>query len=204
VALERPTQNEGRAALLLVDFINHLQFPEGSKLLRPALAAARQTLSLKRRAQRAGVSVIYANDNYGDWQSDWQKIYARCSYKGVPGQQIARLLRPTRKDYFVLKPRHSAFYCTPLDPLLDWLKVRTLILTGLTADICVLFTANDAYIRRYNLYIPADCVASPDEERNRSALDYFRRVLKADVRLSRDLRFARRKVLRTSNRSKHP
>jgi nicotinamidase-related amidase len=51
----------------------------------------------------------------------------------------------------------------------------------------VLFTANDAYMRDFNLVIPSDCVASADKEANRYALELMKRVLKADIRPSAEL-----------------
>lgn len=87
----------------------------------------------------------------------------------------------------MLKPKHSGFYSTTLDLLLKHLGADTLILAGFTADICILFTANDAYMRDYRLVIPADCVASQDETENRRALSFMERVLKADIRESKEI-----------------
>ena len=66
-------------------------------------------------------------------------------------------------------------------------KVTTLIITGVAGNICVLFTANDAYMRDFHLYIPADCVASNDPDENDHALMQMRTVLKADTRPSTEL-----------------
>ncbi len=87
------------------------------------------------------------------------------------GREIVEILRPGEDDYFVLKPKHSAFFSTTLDVLLDYLRVETVILTGIAANICVLFTANDAYMRDFHVVVPRDCVASNTEEVNRHALE---------------------------------
>jgi nicotinamidase-related amidase len=84
----------------------------------------------------------------------------------------------------VLKPKHSGFYSTTLELLLEAVGAHTLILTGIAGNICVLFTANDAYMRGYRLVIPADCVASQTIRENKSALHLMQTVLKADVRPS--------------------
>jgi len=113
------------------------------------------------------------------------KLVAHVIDDDTRGKPIAEILRPDLEhDYFVLKPKHSGFYSTTLDILLQYLGARTLILTGLTADICVLFTANDAYMRDFHLLIPSDCVASLDPAENGHALEHMRRVLKADIRPS--------------------
>ncbi|HEX8069360.1 MAG TPA: isochorismatase family cysteine hydrolase [Pyrinomonadaceae bacterium] len=181
--------DKAEVALLLIDVINDLEFSSGPELLKHALPMAERVAELKRRAKAAGVPVIYVNDNFGRWQSDFQKLLQHCLDEGVCGQPVAELLRPEEDDYFVLKPKHSGFFSTTLDILLDYLQVKTLVLTGLTGDICVLFTASDAYMRDFNLYVPEDCIASSDPRENEHALEHMRRVLKADTRPSPELDF---------------
>jgi nicotinamidase-related amidase len=176
--------DDAAVALLLIDVINDLEFDGGEALLAHALPMATQIAALKRRATHAGIPAIYVNDNFGRWQSDFAKLLAHCLHDGVRGQRLAEQLQPEPDDYFVLKPKHSGFYATTLDLLLRYLHVTTIILTGLTGDICVLFTANDAYMRDVHLVVPADCVASQDPEENRHALRHMQRVLKADIRPS--------------------
>jgi nicotinamidase-related amidase len=168
-------------ALLLIDVINDLEFDGAEALLRHALPMARRIAALKRRARRAGIPAIYVNDNFGRWKSDFRQVVAHCLEDGVRGEEIARLLQPEDDDYFVLKPKHSAFYATTLHVLLRYLGARTLIFTGIAGNICVLFSANDAYIRDYGLIVPADCVASNNEHENTHALEQMRTVLKANI-----------------------
>jgi nicotinamidase-related amidase len=181
--------DKAEVALLLIDVINDLEFSSGADLLKYALPMAERLAELKRRAKQAGVPVIYVNDNFGRWQSDFKKLLDHCLEEDICGRPIAEQLRPDEEDYFVLKPKHSGFFSTTLDILLDYLQVKTVIITGLTADICVLFTANDAYMRDFNLVIPEDCVASSDPDENRHALEHMRRVLKADTRPSTEIDF---------------
>ena len=176
-------------ALLLIDVINDLEFPEGDQLLRNALPMARQTAALKRRAKAEGVPVIYVNDNFGRWRSDFSARVEHCLKDGVGGQPVVELLRPDEDDYFVLKPKHSGFFSTTLDILLEYLGAKAVVLARVAANICVLFTANDAYMRDLHLAVPSDCVASNTEEENRYALEQMRMVLKADTRPSSELSF---------------
>src|ERR1043165_1402479 len=168
-------------ALLLIDVINDLDFPEGEKLLRHALPMARRLAALKSRARQAGIPAIYANDNFGRWRSDFTAQVDHCMKNNSRGRPIVELLQPQQDDYFVLKPKHSGFFSTSLDILLSYLHTKTLILTGMAANICVLFTANDAYMRDLRLIVPSDCVASNSEEENRHALRQMQTILKADV-----------------------
>ena len=169
-------------ALLLIDVINDLEFEGGEKLLPHALPAARVIAQFKKRCGDAGIPAIYVNDNFGKWRSDFKKLVSHCLDDNTRGREIVELLKPSPDDYFVLKPKHSGFYSTTLDLLLKHLGAEILILAGFTADICILFTANDAYMRDYRLVIPADCVASQDESENQRALKFMERVLKADIR----------------------
>jgi nicotinamidase-related amidase len=181
--------DKAAVALLLIDVINDLDFPEADQLLRHALPMARRLLALKRRSKEAGVPVIYVNDNFGRWKSDFHVQVEHCLRDGVPGRPVVELLRPDEDDYFVLKPKHSGFFSTTLDILLAYLGAQTVVLTGIAANICVLFTANDAYMRDFYLAVPADCVASNTEEENRNALEQMAKVLKADTRPSEELGF---------------
>jgi nicotinamidase-related amidase len=175
------------AALILIDVINDMEFDEGEALFRNALPAAKALSELKRRARQAGVPVIYVNDNFGKWRSDFRAVVRHCCRSGARGRPLVELLAPQEEDYFVLKPKHSGFYSTSLDVLLDYLGVRTVILTGFAGNICVLFTANDAYMRDFYLAVPSDCCASNSAQENRQALEQMRKVLKADITPSTEL-----------------
>lgn len=172
------------AVLLLVDFINPLDFPGANKLATPALAAARATQRLKQRLARDGVPTLYANDNYGLWRSEFRDLLAHC--QALPGASgdIARRLAPGPDDLVLLKPRHSAFFATPLDLVLTQMHAHTLVVAGLAADICVQLTAMDASLRGFKLWVPSDCTAAESEPAKKASLAYMARVLKADVRRS--------------------
>lgn len=195
--------DKAAVALLLIDVINDLEFPEGEQLLPTARRMAENIAALKKRAKQADIPVIYANDNFGRWRSDFSAQVEHCLRDGVCGHPVAELLRPEDDDYFVLKPKHSGFYSTTLDLLLDYLRATTLIITGLAGNNCVLFTANDAYLRDFHLIVPADCVASNTEEVNRAALEQMRTVLKADIRSSGELDLHEIKAQADQGRTPH-
>ena len=177
------------SALLLIDVINDLDF-EGSKaLVVQAEPMAARLGALKHRATAAGVPCIYINDNFGQWRSDFRQTVAHCTSRSSPGRRVSQRLRPTKRDYFVLKPKHSGFFDTTLDTLLEALRIRRVILTGIAGNICVLFTANDAYMREFKLFAPADCIVSNTPAENDYALEQIASVLKGDLTDSTRLRF---------------
>lgn len=185
--------DKSRVALLIIDMIGDFDFEGGEEMLENALPAAENIVKLKERATRAGVAVVYVNDNFGKWQSDFRKLIDHCQSENSRGRRIARMLEPQSDDYFVLKPKHSGFYSTTLDVLLEYLRVETLILTGIATDICILFTANDAYMRDFELLVPRDCVATHDREENEHALGYLEKNLKVDTRPAAEIDFDRLK-----------
>jgi nicotinamidase-related amidase len=178
-------------ALLLVDVINDFDFTEAEQLLRFARPMAERIALLKERAAAAGVPVIYANDNFGRWRSDFNSQIEHCLRQRPEVREIIELLHPGELDYFVLKPKHSGFFSTTLDTLLRYLGAHTLIIAGVATNICVLFTANDAYMRDYQLIVPNDCVAANTQEDNDNALEQIRVVLKATVCPSESIDFER-------------
>src|SRR6187551_1271905 len=168
-------------ALLLIDVINDLAFDGSAALVAQAEPMSARLASLKRRASAAGIPNIYINDNFGQWRSDFRKTVAHCTSRRSPGRRVSLRLRPTSRDYFVLKPKHSGFFDTTLDTLLETLRIRRVIVTGIAGNICVLFTANDAYMRGLRIYAPADCIVSNTAEDNDAALRQIEIVLKGDV-----------------------
>ena len=185
--------------LLLIDVINDLEFPEGEHMFEDAVAMAHQIAALKKRAREEKIPIVYVNDNFGRWQSDFRTVVEHVVQDDVRGQPLAELLAPDENDYFVLKPKHSAFFSTTLDVLLDYLQANTLILTGLSGNICVLFSANEAYMRDFNLIVPRDCIASNTRQENEHALEQMKKVLKADTRAANQLDF--QDILRVARES---
>lgn len=174
-------ENRHDAALLLIDVINDFAFDAADSLIEQMAPAASAISELRDRARALSIPVVYVNDNFGLWRSEKSEIVGHCREKAGERWRTVEALLPGAEDYFIVKPRHSGFFASNLPVLLPDLRARRLILTGVAADICVLFTANDAYMRDYRLWVPSNCVASIDADRTRRALDYMEKILKADV-----------------------
>ena len=170
--------------LLLVDFINPLDFPGGEELAPAAVEAARACADLKKRLAREGTIAIYANDNYGVWHSDFHTLVSACLGMEGPAGEIARLLYPQAEDLTILKPRHSAFFASPLELLLKEMQTRELVICGLATDMCVQLTASEAFLREYQVWVPADCTAAESTQAKEASLEYMGTVLKCDTRPS--------------------
>jgi nicotinamidase-related amidase len=190
-----PDKND--TALLLIDVINDLDFPEAEEMVGAAERMARNLLRLKERARRAAVPVIYVNDNFGKWKSDFRATITHCLRENSRGRKLVEILRPEEEDYFVLKPKHSGFFSTTLETLLRYLGSKRLILTGIAGNFCVLFTANDAYMRDFELVVPRDCTVSNTSRENAAALELMRNFLKATTPSGKEVKFARRRRKRS-------
>ena len=167
--------------LLLVDFLNFMNFDLARALAPHALRAAKRARALKQRLARAKVPAIYANDNFGLWESDIHAIVDSCIERGGASRALAELIAPEPGDRSVLKPRHSAFFGTPLEFLLKDLGTKRVVITGLTTDSCIMFTAHDAYVRGFRIWVPSDCVGAAKPEFTRNSLAHMKRVLKAST-----------------------
>lgn len=176
-------------AILLIDVINDLDFPEAPQMLPSIKPLANSISDLLVRARTARIPIVYVNDNFGRWRSDFRAQVEYCMREESLGRELVEQLQPHDEDYFVLKPKHSGFYSTTLDTLLKLFGADTLVLCGIAANICVLFTANDAYMRDYHIIVPQDCIASNSKEITQHAIAQMRDVLKADTRASTQLRF---------------
>jgi nicotinamidase-related amidase len=171
----------GDTALLIIDMINALDFEDAAPMLKAADAAVAPILKLREAADAAGVPVIYVNDNDDEWHSERSRLVEKVTESDAPGRDLTRRIRPRENDYFIIKPQFSGFYSTNLPVLLPRLGVSRLVLTGVAADICVLFTAADAHMRQYDLWVPEDAVASSDPQRTQWALEIMRNSMDADT-----------------------
>jgi nicotinamidase-related amidase len=174
--------------LIVLDMISCWEFPDAAPLAEQALRMAPAIARLKQRCVAADVPVIYANDNSGQWRSDFKFVVNASLESAGPGSEITRLLEPKPNDYAVLKPKHSAFFATPLEILLDHLRTERLIIAGVSGDQYVLNTAVDGRMRDFDITVPSDCIASMTPARNRRAIDHLRDVLGVNTPLARTLR----------------
>ena len=189
-------RHKSEVALILVDVINHFEFPDGAQLLRNALPIAPRLARLKKRANEVGVPVVYVNDNFGQWRSDASKLVKHCLRPGAPSRSFVEAIKPSEEDYFVLKPMHSAFYQTPLETLLRYLGTTSLVLCGLATNSCIICTAHDANMRDLKLSVASDCCAARSRREHEEALSQIKGIADAKVLKSTAIRFPHAKKTR--------
>jgi nicotinamidase-related amidase len=176
-----PGTSMEHSALLIIDMISDFGFPDGDVLAAEADKVVDNMVRVRRLFRGRRRPVIYVNDNYRHWNKGFRDLVDWAARIGSRGSALVNLLRPATDDFYILKPRHSAFYETALPSLLDDLGVHALTIVGVAGDACVLSSALDAHIRKFDLWVPADASASLSHERNVRAMRFLGESLGCDI-----------------------
>ena len=168
-----------KTVLLIIDMINKMDFVGNENLLKHTKLIIEPLLNLKRHAKEQGIPIVYVNDNYGMWTEDKTALIKEAK-KGI-AKEIIEEIEPSEGDIFLIKPKHSGFYGTQLQTLLNDIGAKNLILTGIAGDFCVTFTAFDAYMLEYKLWVPSNCIASETIESNNNALYLLKNSMNACI-----------------------
>ncbi|WP_208587110.1 isochorismatase family cysteine hydrolase [Gracilibacillus suaedae] len=169
-----------KTAVLIIDLINDFTFHEGELLLNNTRKILPNIKRLKQYAKERHYPIIYINDHYGTWETDFKQIAHACL--SSQNEDIIEEGMPDKEDYFIMKPQMSGFFRTPLRSLLEQLEIGHLMIAGVAGNICVLFTANDAHMRGYTLHAPENCVASNTERHNQEAIKLMAEVFNAETK----------------------
>jgi len=173
-------------ALLIIDMINDFVHPRG-KLFIPQSRDILPNLSkVVDHFRKSNEEVIFICDSHieGDKETE---IWGNHALEGEWGSQIVEELKPNPRDRIILKRRYSAFLYTDLDLYLRERGINTLYLSGVATNVCVLYTAADAFMRGYEVKVIEDCVASFSKEDHEFAIKQMREILKAEIVRSEEI-----------------
>jgi nicotinamidase-related amidase len=168
-----------RTAVIVIDMINGYDFPDAERVVPSAEQAVPRIERLIAQAPGNDMPVIYVNDNFGHWRSNRDELVEEALQGERP--QLVEPIKPDDDSLFVVKARHSIFYQTPLEYLLNQEDVGKVILTGQVTEQCILYSALDAYIRHFDVQVPPDAVAHIYEELAGAALTMMERNMSADL-----------------------
>ena len=168
-----------KSAVIVVDMLNEYDHEDADVLVdsvREALPAMRRLLE---RAHSAGTAVVYVNDNYGDWSAGRPELIERA----VAGRasDVVEPIAPDEDTWFIAKARHSIFYETQLEYLLREQEIERVVLVGQVTEQCILYSALDAYVRRFEVAVPRDAVAGIHADLANSALRMMERNMSAEI-----------------------
>lgn len=182
-----PACEPATSVLLIIDMISDFRFEDGSLLANQGAAIVPAIVQLRDRLAASGGTVVYVNDTAGTWTMDRTTLLEKAAAPTSKGRTIVEALAPLDDSVMLLKPKHSAFFATPLDLLVQSLHAKTVILTGMTTHMCILFTAIDAYMRDFHIIIPKDAVTAHTEELSQTTLAYCRTTLQSATPTTADL-----------------
>ena len=126
-----------------------------------------------------GAKVFYICDHHDPDDLEFKMFPPHCIAGTTEAEVIPELAK--YEGEIIPKRRYSGFYGTNLEDKLLKLKPEKLIICGVLTNICVMHTTADARNRDYEVEIPVNCVASPDEAAHRFALEHMDRVLGAKL-----------------------
>ncbi len=164
-----------KPAIIVVDMVKD-NFKEGSR--HPITLKARAILPniqrLLKESRKRGLPVIFACDSFLKEDFIFKGRMKIHSLRGTTGSEVVDDLRPGATDIVLPKRRFSAFFKTDLDQTLRLLGVDTIIVTGITVEVCVLMTAMDGLSHDFSVILLEDCTASKNEEMHQACLNLYR------------------------------
>ena len=166
-----------KKAILIIDMLKDFVI-KGAPLEVSAARRIADNIKLQiDKARGDGIPVIYVCDSHRTDDPEFRvwPVHAVC---GTEGAEIVDEIMPEKGDIIIQKKTYSGFFETELDEVLKRLGIEEVILTGVCTEICVLYTAADAYMRGYSVTVHEDCVAGLNEDDHRFALKQIRDVLK--------------------------
>jgi nicotinamidase-related amidase len=166
-------------ALLLVDVVNDFEHEDGEQLLESFRSRHAGFVRALEAARADGLTVVYANDTFGDWRGDAPALVRR-ALEGRGGE-LVEAIAPREDECFVVKPRYSAFDHTPLELILREREIERILLGGMSTEGCVAQTAIDARELGFKISVLADACATIDERVEQVALEYVETVAGAVV-----------------------
>jgi nicotinamidase-related amidase len=182
---ERHDDDGGATALLVVDMLNPYEHPQADRLAERVGEALPGIRTLLRRAADEQTPVVYVNDNYGDWNSSPEEL-AKQAMDGAHPKLVEPVL-PGEGQSLVVKARHSTFYETPLEYLLDQLGASRLVFSGQVTEQCILYSALDAYVRHFDVVVAIDAVAAIYDDLGDAALQMMERNMGAELVRAEDV-----------------
>ncbi|HWC09057.1 MAG TPA: isochorismatase family cysteine hydrolase [Solirubrobacterales bacterium] len=178
-------EREPKTALLIVDMLNPYEHEDSERLAEHVAAALPGVEALIDRARELELPTVYVNDNFGDWNSSSEELAERAREGAHP--ELVEPILPAAGASFVIKARHSTFYETPLEYLLDQMGVDRLVLSGQVTEQCILYSALDAHVRHFKVAIATDAVAAIHDHLAEAALEMADRNLSAELGRANEL-----------------
>lgn len=155
-----------KCALLIVDMLHYFADPGGRVYLPSTAAIIPRIALLLENWRMIGGTVVYTRHCHGDSEDlgmlgRFFSDYIRC---GKKESEIISELSPLPGEKIFRKNTYDAFYNTDLDEFLANRSSEQVLVTGVLTQMCCETTARSAFVRGYEVYIPADALTTSSEE----------------------------------------
>ncbi len=167
-----------KKAVIVVDMIN--DFVTGKLGSERARKIVPNIASLLKKARERGIPIIYLRDAHSPDDRE-MAIWGEHAMKGSEGSMIVSELKPLKNDIVIEKRWYSGFVDTELPSVLKKLGIDTLIITGVSTDICVQNNVAHAYFSGYKTIVPRDCTASLDQGSMELSFKYMKNIYGTEI-----------------------
>ena len=165
-------------ALLIIDMVKDYFDPRRNLKITPfARAIVDPIKRLATAFRESGWPVIFSTDAYKEDDFIFTGRMEPESLAGTEGAEVTDELEKKEGDFWLPKPRFSAFFQTGLERYLREREVTLCAVAGLTTPFCVLTTALDAICQDFKSVIVADCSAALSERIHNDTLDLYRQTV---------------------------
>lgn len=155
-----------KSVLLIIDMINGMEEWVPRKRIKKIVPNIERLIS---KARKKNVQIIYA-------------IHKPFGKKGT---KVYNEICPERNDIKIEKNEYSCFYGTGLDKILKKMKIKKLIITGISTHWCILATALDSHYRKYKTVVVSDSITAPDNRKHQLALEWMKDIINVSIKSSR-------------------
>jgi nicotinamidase-related amidase len=162
-------------AIIIVDMIKDNfpkkdQFPV-TKEARPIIPRINHLLA---KGRERGMPVVFACDSFMPEDFIFRGKMKQHALRGEIGSEVTELLNVQKGDVILPKRRFSAFFKTDLDQTLRTWGCDTVVVGGITTNVCVLMTAMEALCHDFKAILLEDCCAAHKREVHESTLENYR------------------------------
>jgi len=164
-----------KPAVIVVDMVkDNLKEKSSHPITQEGRAILPHLQQLLKESRKRKIPIIFACDSFMEGDFIFRGKMKVHSLRGTKGSEVVDELKPEPNDIILPKRRFSAFFKTDLDMTLHVLGVNTIVVTGMTTEVCVGMTAMDGLCHDFSVIILEDCCASRSKEVQQRSLNLYR------------------------------
>jgi nicotinamidase-related amidase len=164
-----------KPAIIVVDMLkDNLKESSRNPYFQEGRAIIPNLQKLLEESRQRRFPIVFACDSFLEGDFIFKGRMKVHSLRGTKGSEVADELEPEPTDIILPKRRFSAFFKTDLDQTLRTLGVDTIVVTGITTEVCVLMTAMEGLCHDFSVILLEDCAASRSRDFHQGCLNLYR------------------------------